>query len=119
MGVAESFLHGFTVLLTSPFSEKKIENAKLGLQKIFSDTPKNILRVTFIFLEILVDGIGGALTCPKAYIINMSESMKVDLDHARNGTIQSDQYKKDSSKASGIAYKRFLDYQRAIGVRKH
>jgi hypothetical protein len=70
MGVAESFLFGSAILLNSPFSEKKIENAKLGLHEISVQTPKNILRVVFVIVEVCIDGIFGVLMNPKSYIIS-------------------------------------------------
>jgi hypothetical protein len=44
----------------------------------------------------------------------MSESMKVNLDHAKKGTIGSSKHRKDSSEAFGIAKKRLLRYQGVI-----
>jgi len=114
MGVAESFLIGSAILLSAPFSEKKMENAKLGLYKISVQTPENILRVAFVTIEVCVDGIFGVLMNPKFYIMHMSECMKVNLDHSRKGTIGSLEHRSDSSEASGIAYQRLLRYQGVI-----
>jgi hypothetical protein len=115
MAVAESLFFGSAILLSSPFSKKKMENAKLGLHEISVHTPKNILRVGFITVEIFVDGIYGVLKNPKYYIISMSESMKVNLDYAKKGTIASIEHGKNLYNADEIAYIRLLKYQ---GVRK-
>jgi hypothetical protein len=44
----------------------------------------------------------------------MTESMKVNLDHSRKGTIGSLEHSKDSSEAYGIAKERLLRYQGVI-----
>jgi hypothetical protein len=113
-GVAESLLFGSVILLHSPFSQKKMENAKLGLHEISVHTPKNILRVAFVTIEVCVDGIFGVLMNPKFYIMHASECMKVNLEHSKKGTIGSLEHSRDSSEASGNAYNRLLRRQGVI-----
>jgi hypothetical protein len=110
MGVAESFFYGSAVLLTAPFSERKTENAKLGLHEIFVHTSKNILRVVFLPVEICVEGIV-ILIEPKLYIILMSESMKINSEHARNMTLGTKEHYQDLREVEGISNEKLLEYQ--------
>lgn len=114
MSVIETFFIGSKLLLSSPFSENKMEKAKLGLNKISIQTPKNILRLFFILIEAYVNGIFGVLMNPKFYIISHTETMKVNLIHARKGTIQSIEHDEDLYEADGIANQRLLSYQEVL-----
>jgi len=110
-GIAEVFFKGLGILATSPFTNNRINNAKLGLSEIFVHTPKNVLRSACIPVEFIY-GVIFNLCEPKFFTIETSNWMKVNVIHARAGTVGSYNYKQDMIEVAGISYERFLNYQK-------
>jgi hypothetical protein len=110
-GIAETILKGSGYLIVSPFTDHKIENATIGLSEIFCHTPKNMLRLIVFPLE-FVGGVITILIGPKSFTIRRLEYIRVDLLHAEANTIHSQEHKDDIAEVGGIAYSKFIAYQR-------
>ncbi|HRD55587.1 MAG TPA: hypothetical protein PLC42_04230 [Parachlamydiaceae bacterium] len=111
-GVVETFFNGTSVLLSAPFTDNCLSNATLGLRQIFVHTPKNFLRTIFIPVEFIF-GAAFNFAAPKYFTILMSECMKVNLNHAKAGTIESKEHYIDLFRASGTSYSRLIKHQKA------
>jgi hypothetical protein len=115
-GIAEVFIKGSSALLSTPFKENKINNVKVGLNEICVHMPKNILRTIFVPVE-FIGGTIFILAGPKTFTMEMVECMKVNLSHAKNGTLHSVEHKKDLGFVDGIVKPKFMAYQKRASKR--
>lgn len=113
IGIAEVLFKGLGILLTAPLADNPLCNAKLGLHEIFVHTPKNVLRA-FLTPFGFMGGAFCILTNPEFFIIAMHECMKINVTHAKKHSIGSVEHYDDLASVDGIAYERFLRYQRVI-----
>lgn len=110
VGIAEVFIKGSGLFLSSPFTDNRIHNAKLGLNEVFVHTPKNILRTACIPVEFFLGTIL-ILIEPKSFTMEMAECMRVNLLHAENGTIHSDKHQRNLMSVSGVVKPKFMKWQ--------
>ncbi|MGZ3633291.1 MAG: hypothetical protein ACXU9U_02695 [Parachlamydiaceae bacterium] len=108
--IPEVFLLGAGIFLTAPFTANPIKNGKIGLHEIFVHTPKNILRVACVPIEFFIGTILN-YTDPKLLIIEMSKCMRVNLLHAKNGTLHSNKHLADLRGISGDVKVKYMAWQ--------
>jgi hypothetical protein len=110
VGIVEVFFKGLGILATSPFTNNRIDNAKIGLCEIFVHAPKNVLRTIFVPMDFLCGTIPVCVE-PKHAIMIVAECMKINLLHAQNGTLKSTEHKKDLGYLQGVVKPKFMKYQ--------
>lgn len=108
-GVVETFFGGFLILFCIPFN-KKFDEGKLGLHEIFVHTPKNILRMAVIPFE-FIHGLIFSLCEPKFFILIELHQLKVNLIHAKEGTIGTKPHKVDMRETEGTSYGNLIKWQ--------
>jgi len=109
-GIAEVFFKGLGILATSPFTNNRIDNAKIGLCEIFVHAPKNVLRTIFVPIDFLC-GIIPVCVEPKHAIMKVAECMRINLLHAKKGTLKSPKHENDLDCLQSIVKPKFMKYQ--------
>lgn len=110
MGIAEVFFKGAGILLSSPLSRTPCNNAKIGVKEIFDHAPKNCLRVAFIPVEFFVGTIENLIE-PKGFAMKMAQRMKINLAHAKAGTLKGAEHERELGFMEANAKPKFMDYQ--------
>lgn len=111
--IAETFLKGSFILLSTPFIEDKVLNVQRGIKEIFVNAPLDVFRLMYFPVE-FIDDLIGLLLEPKLFTMLKIECLKGNLLHAIQGTLHSERHKQDLRCAGGVVKPKFMNYQEDV-----
>jgi hypothetical protein len=113
MSIAETFFKGLSTVLSIPFISDKVFHAQRGMKEIFMNTPLDILRLLYLPIDLL-DDLAGIFIDPKYFTMLKIECLKINLPHAKQGTLHSERHKANLQYIGGVVKPKFMNYQQAV-----